>query len=142
MCKFDQNCFCVSWIMQWFQPITLACKKTDYKHQYKDYQYKDYFSLMHSKEFQHTISLTRTFAVSNSSSSQRCFIKKLFLKISQKNKCWSLFLIKLQTFRAATFLRKSNRGVFMGILQNFQEHLFWRTSVNGYIIVPASSFLQ
>ena len=51
---------------------------------------------------------------------------------TEKYLCWSLFLIKLQVFRPATlFLRDSNTGVSPWILQNFQKHLFWRTSANG-----------
>ena len=39
--------------------------------------------------------------------------------------CWSLFLIKLQAWRAATLLKRdSNVGAFLWILRNFQEHLF------------------
>ena len=56
-------------------------------------------------------------------------------QISQENNCWSLFLIKLQTFRleACNFLQKrlygdlhgdSNTVIFLWNLQNLQEHLF------------------
>ena len=57
--------------------------------------------------------------------------KKLFLEIlqnSQKNTCARVsFLMKLQA-KPATLLKKdSGTGVFLWILQNFQEHLFYRT---------------
>ena len=67
---------------------------------------------------------------------RRWFIKKSILKnfaiFSGKNLCWSLFLIKLQVFRSATLLKRySNTGVFLLILRNFQEQLFWITSARG-----------
>ena len=41
----------------------------------------------------------------------------------------SLFY-KLQAFRPTILLKRdSNTGVFLQILQNFQEQLFWRISV-------------
>ena len=68
-------------------------------------------------------------------SHQRCFIKKAvhkkFAIIIVKHLCWSLFSIMLQAFRAVTLLkRESNTGVFLWVLGNFQEHLFWRTSTS------------
>ena len=51
---------------------------------------------------------------------QRCSVKKVFLEISQnwqENTCaWVSFLIKLQ-----------GSGLFLWILWNFLEHLFYRT---------------
>ena len=48
--------------------------------------------------------------------------KKLFLKTSQHSQ---------ESCRPATLLKRdSNTGFFLWILRNFQEHLFWRTSVN------------
>ena len=48
--------------------------------------------------------------------------KKLFLKTSQYSQ---------ESCRPATLLKRdSNTGFFLWILRNFQEHLFWRTSVN------------
>ena len=42
--------------------------------------------------------------------------------------CWSLFLIKLQSWRSVTVLKTdSSTSVFLWIPQNFQECLFWRT---------------
>ena len=31
--------------------------------------------------------------------------------------------------------RESNTGVFLRILQNFQEHLFWRTSITAAFVL-------
>ena len=42
--------------------------------------------------------------------------------------CWSLFSIKLQTWRPATLLRRdSNMEVSLWNLRNFYKHLFYRT---------------
>ena len=38
--------------------------------------------------------------------------------------------VSLQAFRPATLLRGSNTNVFLWILRNFLEHLFWRTFEN------------
>ena len=62
-------------------------------------------------------------------SQRRCSIKRAILKhfaiFMGKHFCWSLFLIKLQTFRPATLLkRNSNAVAFLWILRNFKEHLF------------------
>ena len=47
----------------------------------------------------------------------------------KKHVCWSLFLIKLQSIRPATLLKRgSNIGVFLWLLQNFWEQQFRRTS--------------
>ena len=80
------------------------------------------------------------------SSHLRCYIKKAVLKnfaiFTWKHVCWSLFLIKLPDFRPATSLeRDSNTGVFLWILQNFQEHLFWKTSTCG-CFYKLQKFLQ
>ena len=58
------------------------------------------------------------------SSHRKCSIKKLFLKVSQysqENICVRVsFLTKLQTFSAATLLKRdSNTGVFLWNLWNF-----------------------
>ena len=59
-------------------------------------------------------------------------VRKNFTMFMRKHLCWSVFSIKLQAFRPITLLkRESNTGYFLWILQNFQEHLFWRTSANG-----------
>ena len=52
---------------------------------------------------------------------QRCSIKKLFLKISQYSQVlWPATLLK----------RDSNTCIFLWILRNFQERLFWKISTN------------
>ena len=58
------------------------------------------------------------------SSHRRCSAKNGALKnlwnFTGKNLCWSLFLIKLQTFRPVTLLRRdSNTGFFVWNLQSF-----------------------
>ena len=66
----------------------------------------------------------------------RCSVKKgvfkNFANFTVKHMCWSFFLIKLRAFRNATLLKRdSNTIIFVWNFQNFLEHLFWRTSVNG-----------
>ena len=64
------------------------------------------------------------------------FHKKVALKyfaiFTGKHPCWSLFLIKVQAFRPDS-KRDSNKRdfIFLWILRNFEEHLFWRTYPNG-----------
>ena len=50
-----------------------------------------------------------------------------FAIFTGKHLCWSLSFNKRK--------RDSNTGVFLRILRNFQEHLFWRTSANGGFLV-------
>ena len=51
-----------------------------------------------------------------------------FEELTGKHLCQSLFLIKVAGFRPATLLnRDSDAGVFLSILRNFKEHLFYRT---------------
>ena len=51
---------------------------------------------------------------------------KNFAILTGKHLCWSLILIKFQTWRPASLLKKDfNIGVFLWILQNFQEQLFY-----------------
>ena len=57
-------------------------------------------------------------------------VLKNFATFTGKHLCWSLFLIKLEAFRSDS-KRDSNIGLFLWILQNFEEHLFWRISANG-----------
>ena len=54
------------------------------------------------------------------------------LQISQKNTCFGVsFLIKLQALRPVTLLKRdSNTIIFLWNLRNFQEHLFWRTTIS------------
>ena len=57
-----------------------------------------------------------------------------FAIFTGKQLCWSLFLIMVQAVRPATILKRdSNTSVSLWILQNFQEHLFWRASASVYI---------
>ena len=56
-------------------------------------------------------------------------ILKNFVIFTGKHLCWSLFLIKFQTFRPDS-KRDSNTGILLWILQKFLEHLFWKTSAN------------
>ena len=70
------------------------------------------------------------------SSHRRCSMKKDFLEnfaiFIGKHHSWSYFLIKLQAWITGTSLKRdSSAGVFLWILRNFLEHLFWRTSANG-----------
>ena len=58
------------------------------------------------------------------------FFKISFLKnftiFTWKNQCSSLFLVKLQARRPASLLRRYfDRGVFLWILQKFEEYLFY-----------------
>ena len=51
-------------------------------------------------------------------SEKRCSRK--FRDIHRKNLCWSLFLVKLQTFRPSTLVRRDfNIGIFLWVLRNF-----------------------
>ena len=51
---------------------------------------------------------------------------KNFAILTGKHLCWSLILIKFQTWRPESLLKKDfNIGVFLWILQNFQEQLFY-----------------
>ena len=64
------------------------------------------------------------FSILQKQSYRRCSVKKVFLEISQnsqENTCARVsFLIKLQAWDSGT-------GIFLWILQNFLEHLFYRT---------------
>ena len=64
-------------------------------------------------------------------------VVKTFATFTGKHLCLALFLVKFQTFQACKFVKKRlqhrpsillkrdcNTGVFLWILQNFQEHLF------------------
>ena len=47
--------------------------------------------------------------------------------------CWSLFLLKLKDFKSATLSKRdSNTDAFLRILQNFQKHLFRKTSAKSW----------
>ena len=70
------------------------------------------------------------------SSHRRCFIKKAVLKnfaiFTWKHLCWSLCVIKLQTFRSLTFLKRDSNTDVCEIFKNtyFEEHL--RTAASVY----------
>ena len=53
---------------------------------------------------------------------------KNFVIFRKKHLCWGLFLTKFQAWRPSTSLkRNSNTGLFLWILRNFEEQLFYRT---------------
>ena len=68
----------------------------------------------------------------------KVFRKKVFLKISlysQENTCVGAYLVSLES----TLLKKdSNTDIFLWILRNLQDHLFYRTFAN-YCILKADS---
>ena len=50
---------------------------------------------------------------------------KTFALITGKHLCWSLFLVVLQAFRAATLLKRySNTSAFLILMEIFLNHLF------------------
>ena len=57
-------------------------------------------------------------------------VLKNFAIFTGKHLCWSLFLIKLQTFRPDS-KKDSNTDIFLWMLRNVEKHLFWRTSGDG-----------
>ena len=60
-------------------------------------------------------------------------VLKNFAVFTEKHLYMSLFLIKLKAFSTAALSKwDSNTSVFLWILRNFEEHLFWETTVNGY----------
>ena len=62
-----------------------------------------------------------------------CVLKN-FTNFTEKHLCWSLILVKLQTWFAATLLKRdSNTFIFLWNLLNFSEHLFFRTPLNCYV---------
>ena len=69
------------------------------------------------------------------SSLSQMFLKmgvlKSFAIFTWKYLFWSIFLIKLEAFRSPALLKRdSNTGIFLWILQNFYEQLFYRTSAD------------
>ena len=59
-------------------------------------------------------------------------VLKNFAIFTGKHLCWRFFLRKLQIWRLATLLKRDpNTGVFLWILRNSQEYLYWKTSSNG-----------
>ena len=64
-------------------------------------------------------------------------VLKTFAIFTRKHLCWSLFLINFQVFRsAALFEKDSNTDVFLWILQNFYEQLFYRTT----LLAPSGNY--
>ena len=58
---------------------------------------------------------------------KKAVLKNLAMFTTRKQLWCSLFLSKLHTLRPVALLKRgSNTGVFLWILQNLQEHLFWR----------------
>ena len=81
-----------------------------------------------SKEFYRQIEFWKSIMRS------RCSLKKM-LKIisqySQENTCVSSISFLIKKRPTTLWKRDYIAGVFLVILSNFYEHLFWRTSVNG-----------
>ena len=76
-----------------------------------------------------------TFLKINRSSYQRFSVKKdvlrNFAKFTEKHLCQGLFLIKLQSLGLRLYYKgDSGTGVFLWILQNFKEYLFYRTPLD------------
>ena len=68
---------------------------------------------------------------------RKCSVKRLFLTVSQKsqeNTCVNVpFLIKLKASGLQLYLKiDSDTGVFLWILWNLLEQLFYRTPVNDF----------
>ena len=60
-------------------------------------------------------------------------VLKNIAKLTGKQLCWSLSLIKFQAFRPATLLKKTSTQVLScEYCKNF-EHLSWKTSAKGYV---------
>ena len=86
--------------------------------------------------------LCESYETNFGSSHQEVFCKKVFLKIlqnSQGNKCAIVsFLIKLQA-KACNFIKKkTDTGVFLWILRNFSENVFFAE----HLLVAASEILN
>ena len=83
--------------------------------------------------------ILRNYSTIFRSSHQRCSIKKAILKyfviFTGKHLCRGLLLIKLKAIRCVALLKRdSNTDIFLHILWNLEEDLFWRTLVNGCIV--------
>ena len=82
----------------------------------------------------------------SSRSHQQCSMKKgvleNFAKFTGKNLSQSLFFNKVAGLRSAILLKKGDTGtgVFLGILWNFQEHLFYRTRLRLLLYLRLRSF--
>ena len=66
------------------------------------------------------------------------FVLKTFAIFTGKHPCGSPFLIKLQARPATLLKRDSNGSVFLWILQNFKQQLFYRTPmIAAFVISPS-----
>ena len=55
-----------------------------------------------------------------------------FVIFTGEHLCWSLLFNKIAGVQACNFVKKDfNTGVFLWILRNFPEHIFWKTLSNG-----------
>ena len=73
------------------------------------------------------ISFSKSFTLIFSSFWALIGVFKNFAMLTGKHLYWSLFLIKLQAWKHAPLLKRdSNTGVFLWILQNLEEQLFYR----------------
>ena len=60
-------------------------------------------------------------------------ILKHFVIFTGKRLCWGLFFNKVTGHQTCIFIKKRLQHVFLWILGNLLEHLFWRTFANGCI---------
>ena len=58
-------------------------------------------------------------------------VLKNLAKLTREHLCQSLFFNKVADLRTATLLKKTLTAVFLWILRNFQEHIFYRTPLAG-----------
>ena len=97
-----------------------------------------------SKNFYHHIKFRKS--IMNSEDSTKKAVLKNFLR---KHLCWSLFFIKMQTYRPANLLKRhSNTGVFLTVIfknSYFEEEPFptWTNNILNYLgSEEVRSFLQ
>ena len=86
-----------------------------------------WFSYSKKRRKKHSFAL-----LSNRSSRLQMFYKigvhKIFAISTGKHLCWSFYLIKLQSFRPATLLKRDcYTGVFLWIFKHFKNIFFYRT---------------
>ena len=89
-------------------------------------------SVQHAPQFPLVLNMSDiTLEVANGGVLYKKAVLKNLAIFRGKQLCRSLFLTKAA--RPATLSKThSNTGAFLWILLNFQEHLFWKTSANGY----------
>ena len=92
---------------------------------YSDYKNSNNDNLHQLAPKRKQLIICTTFRTSRSQMLFTISVLKNFAIFTEKHMCWNLFLIKLQSSRPATLLRKhSDKGVFLWILQNFViDHL-------------------